>query len=71
MHDEEETDTKAGTLVGENPSLLPPIGGTIVSVGGTLVVLQEVITHQLIQGIQPLSSHIVLVPLIETYGDMP
>ena len=35
------------------------------------MVLQEVPTHQLIQGKHTISSHIVSVPLIETYGDMP
>ena len=32
---------------------------------------KEVSTHQLIQGMHELSSHIVLVDLIETYEDMP
>ena len=71
MHEEEEVDSSADISLEEQPSLLPAVGETIVPVGGTLVVLQEVPTHQLIQGIQPLSSHIVSVPLIETYGDMP
>ena len=35
------------------------------------MVLQEVPTHQLIQGMHTISSHIVSIPLIETYGDMP
>ena len=71
MHEEEEEDSNAGTLIEEQPSLLPAVGETIVPVGGTLVVLQEVPTHQLIQGMYPLSSHIVFLPLIETYGNMP
>ena len=71
MHEEEEEDSNAGTLIKEHPSLLPAVGDTIVPVGGTLVVLQEVPTHQLIQAMHPVSSHIVSVPLIETYGDMP
>ena len=33
--------------------------------------LQDVFESQLIQGMHTLSYHIVLVPLIETYGDMP
>ena len=71
MHEEEEADSSAGTLGQEQPSLLLAIGDTIVSVAGTLVVLQEVPTYQLIQGMHPLPSHIVSVPLIETYGNMP
>ena len=43
---------------------LPAVGGTIIPVEGTLVVLQEVPTHKLIQGMHPLPSHIVSVPLI-------
>ena len=71
MHDEEETDTSTSTLVEVHPSLLPAVGGTIVLVGGTLVALQEDPMHQLIQDMHSLSSHIVSIPLIETYGDMP
>ena len=33
--------------------------------------LQDVSDSHLIQGMHPFSSHIVSVPLIETYGDMP
>ena len=71
MHEEEEADSSIGTLIEEQPSLLPVVGDTIFPVGGTLVILQEVPTHQLIQGMHPLSSHIVSIPLIETYGNMP
>ena len=71
MHEEEEEDSCIGTLGEEKPSLLPTVGDTIVPVGGTLVLWQEVPTNQLIQGMHELSSHIVSVDLIETYGDMP
>ena len=71
MHEEEEEDSSAGTIGEEQPSLLPVVGGTIVSVGGTLVFCQEVPTYQLIQGMHTHSSPIVSVYLIETYGDMP
>ena len=50
MHEEEDENSNTGTLGEEQPSLLPAVGGTIVPVGGTLVFLQEVSTHQLIQG---------------------
>ena len=70
MHEEEEVDSSTGTLIEEQPSLLPIVEENIVPVGGTLVVLQEVPTHQLIQGKHTISSHIFSVPLIETYGDM-
>ena len=70
MHDE-ETDTNTGTLVEVQPSLLPTVGGIIALGEETLVILQDVFEYQLIQGMQPFSYHIVSMPLIETYGDMP
>ena len=71
MYEEKEEDSSTGTLGEEKPSLLPVVGETIVPVGGTLVVLKEVPTHHLSQRMHALSSHIVSVPLIETYRDMP
>ena len=59
MHEEEEEDSNAGTLVEEKPSLLPVVGHTIVSVGGTLVFFQEVPPYQLIQGMHKISAHVV------------
>ena len=50
MHEEEEEDSSDGTLGEEQQSLLPVVGATIVPVGGTLVLCQEVPTYQLIQG---------------------
>ena len=70
MHEEEEVDSSAGTFIEEQSSLLPVVGDTIVSVGGNIVVLQEVRRYFLIQGMHALPYHIVSLPLIETYGDM-
>ena len=50
MHEEKEIDSSASTLGEEKPSLLRAVGDTIVPVGGTIVVFQEVPTHQSIQG---------------------
>ena len=71
MHEEEEEDSRAGTLVEEYTCLLPAIGDTIFPVGGTLVFCQEVPTYQLIHGMHTHSSLIFSVDLIQTYGDMP
>ena len=71
MHEEEEEETGAGTLEEKRPSLLLAVGDTIVPVGGTLVLYQEVPTYPLIQGMHTHSSPIVSVDLIETYGVMP
>ena len=71
MHEEEEEDSSVGTLVEVKPSLLPAIGDTIVPVEGTIVFWQDVPTHHLTQVMHTYSSHIVSVPLIETYGDIP
>ena len=71
MHEDEEEYYSARTLGEEHSSLLPAVGDTIVLVGGTLVFWKEVPTHQLIQGMHELSSHIVSVNLIENYEDMP
>ena len=71
MHEEEEEDSSVATLIEDNSSLLPVFGDTIFPVGGTLKILQKVPTHQLIQGMHPLSFHIFFMPLIETYGNMP
>ena len=45
MHEEEEEDTRAGTLGEKESSFLPAVGGTIVPVGGTLMFCQEVPTY--------------------------
>ena len=71
MHEEEEEVSSVGTLGEEQPSLLPAVGDTIDPVGGTLVFWKEVSTHQLIQGMHEILSHIVSVDLIETYAVMP
>ena len=71
MHEEEEVDSRTGTLIKEHPSLLQAVGETIVLVGGILMVLQEVPTYHLIQGLQSFPSHIVSAPLIEACGDIP
>ena len=71
MHEEEEKNTSAGTLVEMQPSLLPVVGKTFALEEETLVILKDVSKSHLIQGMHPLPSHIVSVPLIETYGDMP
>ena len=45
MHEGKEGDSSADTLGEGHPSLLPVVRDTIVLVGRTLVVLQEVSTH--------------------------
>ena len=45
MHEGEEEYSSAGTLGGEQPSLLIASGNTIVPVGGALLLCQEVPTY--------------------------
>ena len=59
MHEEEEEDTTTGTLEEKRPSLLLAVEDTIVPIGGTIVLFQEVPTYQLIQGMHKISAHIV------------
>ena len=71
VHEEEDADTSAGVAVEENPSPSPVVGEEIVPVGGTLVALQDVPKHQLIQGMQKFPPHIISAHQMEICGAMP
>ena len=71
MYEEEEIEKSTDTLVEVQQSLLLRFGDTFAPKEETIVTLQDVSKYQLIQGMHTISSHIVLVPLSETYGEIP